>query len=342
MNSEIEYLRGKIDKLDEMLVELIIQRLDISEDIIKQKVKNNFSVDDFKRESKIVERLSELNAGKIEESKIERLYQRIFSLSKENFKQNNTNLTPIELLKLKPIIIAGPCVVESRGQIETIARTLSAIGVRFLRGGAFKPRTSHLSFQGLGDDGLDLLLDAACGNQMFTVTEVLDNEQLERNYEKIDVIQIGSRNMSSYGFLRQVGRISAQDSKPVILKRGFAATLDEFLRAADYIRNEGNENVILCLRGVRTFEQIDSKLRFTPDIGAILELKERTELPVIFDPSHSSGISKYVIPLSKAALAAGADGLIIECHNEPEKALIDGHQAIKPEKIKELFDEQTN
>lgn len=339
MNEEITKLRAEIDDLDDSIIELFVKRLDISEQIIQHKIRNNFSADDFKREEKIVDRLFELTQGKIEKTKIEKLYKRIFSISKENFKDRHNNLTPLELLKLKPIIIAGPCVVESKQQIDEIAASLSALGIKFLRGGAFKPRTNPNSFQGHGNEGLDYLLDAACDNQMFTVTEILDSEQLEENYEKIDIIQIGSRNMSSYGFLKQVGKISAADNKPVILKRGFAATLDEFLNAADYIRNAGNDNVILCLRGVRTFEQIDSKLRFTPDIGAILDLKERTELPVIFDPSHSVGVSKYVVPIAKAALAAGADGLIIECHTRPEEALIDGFQAIKPQELRELFDE---
>jgi len=148
--------------------------------------------------------------------------------------------------------------------------------------------------------------------------------------------------MSSYGFLKQVGKISAKDEKPVILKRGFAATFNEFINAAEYIRQEGNPNVLLCLRGIRTFEQIDSKLRFTPDIGAILELKERSDMPVIFDPSHSTGVSNYVLPIAKAALAAGADGLMIECHYNPQEALIDGFQAILPQDLKVITDETSN
>jgi len=339
MHNDILDLRTKIDEIDSKLIQLIINRLNIAEEIIKLKINSQFQVDDFKREEKIIDRLSDMFSAKIERNQIEKLYSTIFNLSKSSFKEKHRPSTPLELLKFRPIIIAGPCVVESQIQIEQIAKELSALGVRFLRGGAFKPRTSHLSFQGLGNAGLDMLLDAACNYSMFTVTEVLDSEQLEENYEKIDVIQIGSRNMSSYGFLKKVAKITATDNKPIILKRGFAATLDEFLLAADYLRSEDNSNILLCLRGVRTFEQIDSKLRFTPDIGAILDLKERTELPVIFDPSHSTGNSKYVVPIAKAALAAGADGLIIECHYQPENALIDGHQAILPFIIKELIDE---
>ncbi len=335
---KIAELRCEIDKLDESIITLFAQRLDVSEEIIRLKIANNFAADDFKREEKIIDRLFELMDGKLERTKIEKLYKSIFSISKDSFKSKNNTLTPLELLKLRPIIIAGPCVVESRVQVEEIATSLASMGIKFLRGGAFKPRTDPNSFQGLGSEGLDYLLDAACKNQMFTVAEILDSEQLEENYEKIDIIQVGSRNMSSYGFLKQVGKISAIDSKPIILKRGFAATLDEFLKAADYIRNAGNSNIILCLRGIRTFEQIDSKLRFTPDIGAILDLKERTELPVIFDPSHSTGISKFVVPIAKAARAAGADGLMIECHTHPDEALIDGFQSILPHQVREIFD----
>ncbi len=339
MNDEILTLRSKIDELDEQITQLFINRLNIAEEIIKLKIKSDFSIDDFKRETNIIERLSEQFSTQIERSRIEKLFNAIFSISKSSFKEKHNQFTPLELLKFRPILIAGPCVVESREQIDAIAKELCSIGIKFLRGGAFKPRTSHLSFQGLGNIGLDYLLDAACSNTMFTVTEVLDTEQLEENYEKIDVVQIGSRNMSSYGFLKKVAKITASDNKPIILKRGFAATLDEFLRAADYLSSEGNANIILCLRGIRTFEQIDSKLRFTPDIGSILDLKQRTELPIIFDPSHSTGNSKFVIPIAKAALAAGADGLIIECHNQPAQALIDGHQAIFPSMIKELINE---
>jgi 3-deoxy-7-phosphoheptulonate synthase len=338
----IDELRKKIDLIDENIMHLFVDRFSIAQEILSIKIQNKLNADDFKREDEIINKLYAKFHEKIPKFIIEKLYKTIFSISKENFKKSHQNLTALELLKLRPIIIAGPCVVESREQIFKIAESLSSLGIKFLRGGAFKPRTNPQSFQGLGDEGLNFLLDAACKFQMYTVTEILDINQLERNYDKIDLIQVGSRNMSSYGFLKQVGKISAKDEKPVILKRGFAATFNEFINAAEYIRQEGNPNVLLCLRGIRTFEQIDSKLRFTPDIGAILELKERSDMPVIFDPSHSTGVSNYVLPIAKAALAAGADGLMIECHYNPQEALIDGFQAILPQDLKVITDETSN
>lgn len=234
-------------------------------------------------------------------------------------------------------MIAGPCSVESREQISRIAAELSAMGIKFLRGGAFKPRTSPDSFQGLGSEGIKYIREAAEANGMFVVTEVLDTEELEECYDKIDVIQIGSRNMASFGLLKTIGKKTAADKKPALLKRGFSSTLGELIHAADYIRNEGNPNVFLCLRGIRTFEQIDSIFRFTPDLASIVELKQRTDMPVLFDPSHSTGDSKYVNQIAKAALNLGADGLLIESHYNPENALTDAKQCVLPESLKELL-----
>jgi 3-deoxy-7-phosphoheptulonate synthase len=243
-----------------------------------------------------------------------------------------------ESFKQKPVVIAGPCAVESTEQIAKISLELSKRGIKFLRGGAFKPRTSSKTFQGMGTKGIDILRGAADEYGFNIVTEVLDNNQLDENYEKIDIIQIGSRNMASYGLLKQIGKKTAQDQKPVLLKRGFSATISELLYAADYIRDEGNPNVLLCLRGIRTFEQIDSHFRFTPDLSAILELKERSDLPIIFDPSHSAGDSRYVVQIAKAALLLGANGLLIETHYDPTKARIDGQQSILPEQLDEILE----
>ena len=236
------------------------------------------------------------------------------------------------------IIIAGPCAVESEEQIFRIAGKIRESGIKYFRAGAFKPRTSPHTFQGMGLEGLKLIKKASDENELFVVSEIMDNNELENCYDMIDMIQIGSRNMASYGFLKQIGKISSKDKKPILLKRGFNATLEELLFAAEYITNEGNPNVLLCLRGIRTFEQIDSSMRFTPDLASIIELKEKTGFPVIFDPSHSSGHSKYVERLSKAALLLGADGLLVEVHDEPEKALSDGFQAIKPDVLKRIID----
>lgn len=236
------------------------------------------------------------------------------------------------------VIIAGPCAVESAEQINTIAESISALGLKFFRAGAFKPRTSSSTFQGLGLIGQKLIHQAARKNNLLVVSEILDSSHIEECYDLIDIIQIGSRNMASYSLLKNIGKASAADKKPVLLKRGFNATLNEMLSAAEYIISEGNPNVLLCLRGIRTYEQIDSDMRFTPDLGAILELKYKTNLPIIFDPSHAGGDAKYVEMLAKTALFLGADGLLIEVHNEPEKALTDGKQSIKPEILKNIIE----
>jgi 3-deoxy-7-phosphoheptulonate synthase len=182
-----------------------------------------------------------------------------------------------------------------------------------------------------------MLFDSARANNMFTVTEILESDQFERNSEFIDVIQIGSRSMTSYGLLKSIGKLSAKANKYVLLKRGFSATVNEFLLAADYILQAGNPNVILCLRGIRTFEQIDSAMRFTPDLASILELKEKTNLPIIFDPSHSTGNSKYIVPISNAALQLGADGLMIETHTVPQNSKVDSSQAITPDEMLKII-----
>ena len=232
------------------------------------------------------------------------------------------------------VVIAGPCAVEDEEQIFTIAERVARAGARGLRGGAFKPRTSPYSFQGLGEEGLKLLRRAADAHGLFVVTEVLEPAQVELVAEYADILQIGARNMQNFPLLRAVGR----SEKPVLLKRGLAATVDEFLMAAEYIMNEGNHRVILCERGVRTFL---THTRFTLDVGAIPVIKEASHLPIIVDPSHAAGLNKWVMPLALAGIAAGADGLIVEVHHQPEKALSDGEQALTPEQFAELVREIT-
>ncbi len=238
-------------------------------------------------------------------------------------------------------IIAGPCAIESKEQIHRISNKVADLGIKFLRGGAYKPRTCPESFQGLGFDGLKYIREAADKNDMYVVSEILDSCHIEAANKFIDVIQIGSRNMFSYGLLKEIGKATANDKKPILLKRAFNATLDEFLSAANYIINAGNPNIILCLRGIRSFEQISSGMRFTPDLSSILELREKADsrnLPVIFDPSHSTGHAKYVTAISKAALVLGADGLLIECHDRPKEALCDEQQCILPEELEKIIE----
>ena len=228
-------------------------------------------------------------------------------------------------------VIAGPCSVESEEQIVSVAKSVKASGAKLLRGGAFKPRTSPYAFQGLMGDGLKLLLTAKKETGLPVVTEIMNVNHLEL-FNDVDVIQVGARNMQNFDLLKELGRCS----KPILLKRGLANTLQELLMSAEYIMAGGNSNVILCERGIRTFE---TATRNTLDISAIPMLKSFTHLPVIVDPSHASGISKMVAPLSRAAVAIGADGLMIEVHNEPAKALCDGAQSLDPARFDELMQE---
>ncbi|MBO9319852.1 MAG: 3-deoxy-7-phosphoheptulonate synthase [Chloroflexus sp.] len=227
-------------------------------------------------------------------------------------------------------IIAGPCTVESREQTLKIAHAVQAAGAVILRGGAYKPRTSPYTFQGLGEVGLQILAEARALTGMPVVTEVMDTETLPLVTQYADMLQIGARNMQNYSLLRAVGRTR----HPVLLKRGFAATVKDLLLAAEYILAEGNPHVVLCERGIRTF---DDSLRFTLDLGAVPLIKKLSHLPVIVDPSHASGRADMVIPMARAAIAAGADGLIIEVHDNPAFAVCDGTQSLVPEGFAELM-----
>ena len=229
----------------------------------------------------------------------------------------------------EPVIIAGPCAVESHEQTMEIAEIVAGCGVRLFRGGAFKPRTSPYSFQGLGEEGLKILAEAGERFGLGIVTEVLDPENVELVEKYADVMQIGARNMQNFSLLRRVG----QARKPVLLKRGLSATLDELLLAAEYIMSEGNYNVILCERGVRTF--VDHT-RNTMDLSIVPAVQELSHLPILVDPSHGTGRRDKVIPLARAGIAVGADGIIVEVHNRPEKALSDGPQALLPDMFRQL------
>lgn len=225
-------------------------------------------------------------------------------------------------------IMAGPCSVESKDQICTVAREIKAAGVNILRGGAFKPRTSPYAFQGMREDGIHLLLEAKEETGLPIVTEVMDISHLPL-FEKVDIIQVGARNMQNFELLKELGKID----KPILLKRGLSSTLEELLMSAEYILAGGNSKVILCERGIRTFE---TATRNTLDLSAVPMLKNMTHLPVIVDPSHGTGLYKLVAPMALAAVAAGADGLMIEVHNDPEHALSDGPQSLKPAAFAEL------
>jgi len=229
-------------------------------------------------------------------------------------------------------MVAGPCAVESQEQCFAIAERVKKTGVRLFRGGAYKPRTSPYSFQGLGEAGLKILANVRANYGFGIVTEAIDNESLDLVEEYADVIQIGARNMQNFSLLKRAGRAK----KPVLLKRGMSATLDEFLMAAEYILSEGNYNVMLCERGVRTFSDYS---RNTLDLTIVPAVKKRSHLPILVDPSHGTGRRHKVLPLSRAAVAVGADGLLVEVHHEPDKALSDGMQSILPEEFAALTEE---
>jgi 3-deoxy-7-phosphoheptulonate synthase len=230
------------------------------------------------------------------------------------------------------VVMAGPCSVESAEQIETIARCVAELGARVLRGGAFKPRTSPYSFQGLGPRGLELMRRAADQYGLLVVSEVMDQTQIPLMLDYVDLLQVGARNMQNFFLLKELGKAS----KPILLKRGISATLEELLLSAEYIMSGGNYNVILCERGIRTFE---SSTRNTLDVSAIPVIHKLSHLPIIADPSHATGRRDKVVPMARAAVAAGADGLLVEVHNHPEKALSDGPQALYPEQFGQLMRE---
>lgn len=230
------------------------------------------------------------------------------------------------------IIMAGPCAVESENQALTIARYVKKCGAQVFRGGAFKPRTSPYSFQGLGQKGLKILEKVRQETGLLIITEATDHTSIELVEQYADIIQIGARNMQNFSLLRRAG----QSPKPVLLKRGFAATIDELLMSAEYIMSEGNTRILLCERGIRTFSDT---ARNTLDLSAVLSIKEVSHLPIIVDPSHAAGRREFVIPLSKAAIAVGADGLLVEVHHDPLHALSDGAQSLYPEQLGQLMNE---
>ncbi len=322
-------------------------------------MKNNICEDDLKRVSKIViEKGLEVSVVKGDEQSIigiigdtTKIDPRLIEVDEavdhvmrvsEPYKLANRAFHPddtiIEVGNIKIggdnlVLIAGPCSVESEEQVIEVAKAVKASGANILRGGAFKPRTSPYSFQGMGSNALDLLVAAKKATGLPICTELMDADYLDEFNEKVDIIQIGARNMQNYSLLKRVGQGT---KKPILLKRGLSATYEEWLMAAEYIMANGNPNVILCERGIRTFE---TYTRNTLDLQAIPVLKRLTHLPIIVDPSHAGGKWWLVEPMAKASILAGADGLMIEVHNNPEAALCDGAQSLKPKKYDNLLKE---
>lgn len=229
-------------------------------------------------------------------------------------------------------IIAGPCAVEDENQMESIARYLNKLNITFIRGGAFKPRTSPKSFQGLGIEGLKILKNVGQLYELKVVSEIMDPRDIKEAYDYIDVFQIGSRNMQNYSLLKEIGKTD----KPVLLKRGMSATINEWIKAAEYIEMEGNKNIILCERGIRTFEDYT---RNTLDLMSVPIIKSKTKYPIIVDPSHGTGRKELILPATKAAIAIGTNGIMIEIHPEPERALSDGPQSLNFKEFEHLLNE---
>jgi 3-deoxy-7-phosphoheptulonate synthase len=257
-----------------------------------------------------------------------------YKLASRHFRPGGTivKIRDVEIGGNQVVVMAGPCSVETRDQIEEIAGVVARGGAKVIRGGAFKPRSSPYSFQGLGEEGLKMMREAADRNNLLVVSEVMDQTQIPVLSAYSDILQVGARNMQNFNLLRELGQIR----KPILLKRGISATIEELLLSAEYIMSGGNYEVILCERGIRTFE---NATRNTMDISAIPVVKSLSHLPILADPSHGTGRRDKVLPMARAAVAAGADGLLVEVHHDPDHALSDGAQSLRPQQFTELMDQ---
>jgi 3-deoxy-7-phosphoheptulonate synthase len=321
---------------------MIIMNIDASEEQIQSVISrveaNGFKTHFSRGDERVVIGVLGNNPGQIREQftylpGIDRIVpiSRPYKIASRELVSGNT-VFPLDGLSIggeEIVIMAGPCAVENRTQLLEIAQAVKEAGAQVLRGGAFKPRTSPYAFQGLGEEGLEILAEARELTGLPVVTEVMTPEQMDLVARYSDVLQIGARNMQNFALLHSAGA----SMKPVLLKRGNSATIEELLMAAEYILSHGNNKVMLCERGIRTFE---TSTRNTTDINAIPVLKTLTHLPVILDPSHSTGNWEYVTPIARAGIAAGADGLIVEVHTTPEKAMSDGGQSLKPERFAQM------
>lgn len=346
--SGLEELRGKLDAINRRMLELFSERARIVQQIGHEKEKRGIPKFDPVRERQMLEDLVSRNAGPFSDETIRHLFKQIFQVSL-NFQQTDHNkqqlvsrkkqredtvvaLGDIRIGGGKPVMIAGPCSVESYEQTRTVAAALKQAGVSVMRGGAFKPRTSPYDFQGLGVEGLKILKQAAGEFGLKTVSEIVDPAHIELACEYIDVIQIGARNMQNFELLKAAGEVRI----PILLKRGLAATIDEFLHAAEYIVAGGNTQVMLIERGIRTYEKAT---RNTLDISAVPILKQESHLPVLVDVTHSTGRKDILAPCAKAALAAGADGIMVEVHPDPATALSDAAQQLNIEEFNRFYSE---
>ena len=331
----IERLRKRLDEINLEILELLSERGQIAQEIGKEKKKAGVNRFDPVRERKMLDILAEKNKGPFDTKTIQHIFKEIFKASLELQEDDNRstllvsrkkqkedtvlNIKGVEIGGGEPVLIAGPCSVESYEQVKAVAVNHKRQGLKLLRGGAFKPRTSPYDFQGLGIEGLKILRQIAAEFDLVVISEIVSPEDIEIATEYIDVIQIGARNMQNFELLKAAGSVN----HPVLLKRGMSATIQEFMFAAEYIVSRGNKQVMLCERGIRTFEKAT---RNTLDISAIPLLKQETHLPVLADVTHATGRLDLLLPTAKAALAAGADGVMVEVHPDPAVALSDANQ----------------
>lgn len=347
MTSEnLTQLRNRIDEINDQLLDLLNERTALVEAIGREKDKQGLKKYDPIREQQIIEKLREKNQGSLTDEMLIHVFKEIFKVSVklQEEKSHKKGLLVSRKNKLEdtvidvqgdmigdgePTFVFGPCSVESKEQMERVAKNLSEKGLKYIRGGAFKPRTSPYDFQGLGIEGLKMMSEAAKKYGLRVVSEIMDAGDLEAALPYVDVIQIGARNMQNFSLLKALGHIN----KPVLLKRGLSATIEEFVNAAEYIAMHGNPNVMLCERGIRTYEKAT---RNTLDISAVPILKRETHLPVFVDITHSTGRKDILLPIAKAALAVGADGIMAEVHPNPMLALSDANQQMSLEEF-DLF-----
>ncbi|OAH56244.1 MULTISPECIES: bifunctional 3-deoxy-7-phosphoheptulonate synthase/chorismate mutase [Bacillaceae] len=347
-NQELDQLRGKVDEMNVQILKLINERAELVQDIGRIKEKQSVNRYDPVRERSMLNTLLEKNDGPFERSTVEHIFKEIFKASLElqeddhrkallvsrKKKQSDTIVTVRghQVGNGTPTFVFGPCSVESYEQVAEVAKAIKGKGLKMMRGGAFKPRTSPYDFQGLGLEGLKILKRVADEFDLAVISEIVSPADVEMACEYIDVIQIGARNMQNFELLKAAGSVK----KPILLKRGLAATIDEFINAAEYILAQGNDQVILCERGIRTYERAT---RNTLDITAVPILKQETHLPVFVDVTHSTGRRDLLLPAAKAGLAIGADGIMAEVHPDPAVALSDAAQQMNLQQFDEFYTE---
>ncbi|PUZ34655.1 3-deoxy-7-phosphoheptulonate synthase [Staphylococcus cohnii] len=349
MTDKLQEYRDEIVGINEQILDLLSKRGKIAQKIGEEKRKQGTMVYDPQREKEMINQLLDKNEGPFNDNVIKQLFKEIFKASTDLQKSENEKHLYVSR-KLKPedaivqfdnkgiigdgnkSFVFGPCSVESQEQVDTVAADLQAKGEKFIRGGAFKPRTSPYDFQGLGEEGLKILKNTKDKYGLNVVSEIVNPADFEIADQYLDVFQIGARNMQNFELLKEAGR----SNKPVLLKRGLAATIEEFIFAAEYIASQGNENIILCERGIRTYEKAT---RNTLDISAVPILKQGTHLPVLVDVTHSTGRKDIMLPTAKAGLAVGADGIMAEVHPDPSVALSDSGQQMDLNEFEKFYNE---